>query len=143
MSIIALEKLNSILVNIKADKTIDEFDKKNPGLIGERDGKVHLVKIILRVGSFKKAAHVPFYAFVKKAGSYIAIVDVETGAAQIVDPSVIASETDVKGNFRINGVTYGLKDTVNGCKRYRPLSCEPKRPRRKISVNSPEVTEAY
>lgn len=139
MSIIALEKLNSILVNRKADKVIAAFSKKNPDLIFDSDRNVHLVKIILRVAGFKKNARVPFYAFVKRAGEYVAVVDVETGAAQVIDPSVIASETDVKGNFRIDGVTYGLKDTVDGFKRYRPLSCEPKRPRRKLKVNSPEV----
>lgn len=139
MSIIALEKLNTILVNRKADKVIADFSKKNPDLIGECDRNVHLVKIILRVAGFKKNARVPFYAFIKRAGAYDVVVDVETGAAQVVDPSIIASETDVKGNFRIDGVTYGLKDTIGGFKRYRPLSCEPKRPRQKLKVNSPEV----
>lgn len=141
--IICLEKLNSMLVNKKAEKTFAEFDKKNPECVDlSTCTKIVLVKLVLRVPAFKKHASVPFYAFIKHSSTLAVIVDIETGSAQVFDPSVIAAEMEVKDNFRINGVTYGIKDTISGFKRYRPLSYAPKKPRRKLTPLSQEVVEA-
>lgn len=137
---ISLEKLNSLLANIKADRTVKQYNDANPDKAEPRacEHKIHLAKVVSRTDLFKNKAGVPFYAFVKKVGSLVVLVDLVTGSAQIVAASVIASESDVKDNFRVNGVTYGVKDSVNGFKRYRPLSYEPKKPRRKL-----KVSEAY
>lgn len=143
--IIALEKLNSLLVNIKADKAIKDFYVQNPGSIDSSniETKIYLKRVVLRVSAINNVAGVPFYAFVKKADKMVAIVDVFSGSTQVIDPSIIASETDVKNDtFRIHGVTYGLQDVINGCKRYRPLSIEPSKPRQKMSLTDPEVTGA-
>ncbi len=144
---ISLEKLNSILVNQKLDKVINDFMSNNPELITSTEhinAKPRLSKLCLRVAGFKKSINTPFYAFVKNAGQLIAIFDIETGSAKMVDPTIISSETDVKDKdiFKISGVNYGLKDTINGFKRYRPLTFEGKKPRQKMSVFSPEVVDA-
>ncbi len=145
MSIIGAKKLNSLVANMKADDAFKEFNKQNPDLVdvSSCEAKPNLVKVVLRVAMFKKNASVPFYAFIKhSANNFAAIVDIQTGAVKIVDSSVIASETEVLGNFRIQGVTYGVGDTVNGYKRYRPLSVEPRKPRQHLSPLSPEVVAA-
>lgn len=147
MGYIALEKLNEVLVNVKANAAVKDFNASAaPNDVIDMDTvdkKVHLAKIVLRAPAVKNQAGVPFYAFIKRAGDKMALVDVISGSAQLVCPSIIASESDVKGKFRINGITYGLKDTVNGYKRYRPLSCEPrKHPAKKIALNGPEISEA-
>lgn len=144
MSTIAEKKLNTMVANIKANKAFEDFNKKNPNLVdlSSCEAQPQMVKIVLRVPMFKKNASVPFYAFIKHSKNLNAIVDLQTGAAKIVDSSVIASETEVLGNFRIKGVTYGLKDTVNGFKRYRPLSVAPSKPRKRLSPLSPEVVAA-
>ena len=144
MSTIAEKKLNTMVANIKADNAFSEFNKQNPDLVdvSSCEAKPNLVKVVLRVAMFKKNASVPFYAFIKHSANFAAIVDIQTGAVKIVDSSVIASETEVLGNFRIKRVTYGLKDTVNGFKRYRPLSVAPRKPRKRLSPLSPEVVAA-
>lgn len=144
MSIIAEKKLNSMVANIKANKAFQEFNEKNPDLVdfSSCEAQPQMVKLVLRVAMFKKNASVPFYAFIKHSKNLVALVDLQTGIAKVVDPSVIASETEVLGNFRIQGVTYGLKDTINGFKRYRPLSVEPRKPRKRLSPLSPEVVAA-
>lgn len=144
MSIIGAKKLNSLVANMKADNAFSVFNKQNPDLVdvSSCEAKPNLVKVVLRVAMFKKNASVPFYAFIKHSANFAAIVDIQTGAVKIVDSSVIASETEVLGNFRIQGVTYGVGDTVNGYKRYRPLSVEPRKPRQHLSPLSPEVVSA-
>lgn len=144
MSIIALEKLNGMLVNVKADTAFAEFQKKNPECIDLTtcDKQPQLVQLVLRVPMFKKNTAVPFYAFIKHSNTLAAVVDVQTGSVKVIDPSVIASETEVHGDFRIKGVTYGLKDTIDGFKRYRPLSIEPRRPRKHLTPLSPEVVNS-
>ncbi len=140
---IALEKLNSVLANIKANKALEVYNQQKPdSKIGTVEENVHLAKVTLRVNFAKNEANHPFYAFVKNAGKMLIIVDLVSGTAKVVTPSTVASVTNVKGNFRINGVTYGLKDTINGQPRFRPLSYEPKKDRHKMSINGEEVTRA-
>ena len=64
----------------------------------------------------------------------VVVFDVATGAVQLIDGSYIASETNVKGNFKIAGVTYGIKDTVNGIARYHRVVVPRKRPRKKVQL---------
>lgn len=162
MNTIALEKLNSILVNVKANKTLEDFNKqyvekikkerKAQGeetdvvieIISFQPGeKPHLVKITLSKPLFKKNAGIPFYAFVKNADKgLVVLIDVITGSAKVIDASVILSETDAGDQFRIKGTTYALKDTVNGFKRYYPVSVAPRKPRQHLTPNSPVVDAA-
>lgn len=148
MNIIALEKLNAILANIKSDEAIKDFNQKNKrknidSIQFLADEKPHLMKLTLKQPLFKKNSGVPFYAFVKSADNgYIIVVDVITGAAKVIENSIIDSEADAGRKFRINGVTYGLQDTVNGFKRYCPLSVEPRKPRQRLTPNSKAVVYA-
>ncbi len=141
---IALEKLNGILVNVKLVKALKDFNKKNPGLIDieKCETGTHLVQLVLRVPLMKKKSHKPFIAFIKHAGELAAIADVETGATVVVDPTVIASETEIRENFKIDNVTYGLKDSINGLKRYRPLAYKSQKPRQRLTPISSIVVNA-
>lgn len=164
MNIIALEKLNGVLVNVKANKTLETFNKQNvekmkkeaklqgkeadeninvETIYFQSGAKPHLVKIALSQPMFKKNTGVPFYAFVKNANDgNVVIVDVITGSSKVINDSIIISETDAGDQFRIKGVTYSLQDTVGGLKRYRPLSAEPRKPRQRLTPNSPAVISA-
>lgn len=141
---IALEKLNGVLVNVKAVKALKDFNKKNPHLVNieKCETGVHLVQLVLRVPLLKKRSNKPFVAFIKHAGELAVIVDVETGSTQVVDPTVIASETEIQDTFSINDTLYGLKDTVNGFKRYHPLAYKSQKPRQRLTPISSIIVNA-
>lgn len=131
-NVISLERLNGMLANIKADKKV-----KEAALTPTVRKSMSLRKIRL------KGHPETIYAFSKAAGrEMMVMVDIVSGATKLVCDRDIVSMTDVKENFRIKGVTYGLFDTVNGHKRYRPLSCEPRKGRHKMSINGEEVASA-
>ena len=131
-NVISLERLNGMLANIKADKKV-----KEAALTPTVRKSMSLRKIRL------KGHPETIYAFSKAAGrKMMVMVDIVSGATKLVCDRDIVSMTDVKENFRIKGVTYGLLDTINGHKRYRPLSCEPRKGRHKMSINGEEVASA-
>ena len=131
-NVISLERLNGMLANIKADKKVADA-----ALEPTVRTSMSLKKIRL------KGHSETVYAFSKAAGrKMMVMVDIVSGATKLVFDRDIVSMTDVKENFRIKGVTYGLLDTINGHKRYRPLSCEPRKDRHKMSINGEEIASA-
>ncbi len=135
-------KMNQFIANEKANAIIDQFlsgkSASDNQVVSQR---VQLKKIMLRVPAFGNQPQQPFYGFIKPVGKLAAIVDVKSGSGLIFDGSQIAAETNVNGNFRIDGVTYGKKDTMNGFIRYHAVAI-PRKQRRKLRLNSPEVVSA-
>ena len=106
--------LNAIIANRCLDKAIEAAGEKT------NEKSVRLVKVVLRkTTSHKMKARVPLYAFVKNVGSKLAIKVLTTGVTAIIESSNISSVSEVKGDFSIGGITYGVKDTINGCPRYK------------------------
>ncbi len=119
--IICDANLNSIVANTKADKVIAAIRKERPNFLADAriEGEVKLRKITLREPAFNSPAGKPLYAFVKRASKKLtAIVDVESGKAELLPTSIIDSTVSVTGKFTIGGVDYDLKDTMNGLPRY-------------------------
>ena len=133
MKVVSLENLNGFIVNNTINMIANEMGAK------AAEEKPRLVRLVLRNSAEPKIpTGVPLVSFVKNLrlnGEIVVVVfDVATGAVQLVDGSYIASETNVKGNFKIAGVTYGIKDTVNGIARYHRVVIPRKRPRKKVQL---------
>lgn len=128
-----MENLNGFIVNNTFEMIANEMGAK------AAEEKPRLVRLVLRNSAEPKIpTGVPLVSFVKNLrlnGEIVVVVfDVATGAIQLIDGSYIASETNVKGNFKIAGVTYGIKDTVNGIARYHRVVVPRKRPRKKVQL---------
>lgn len=128
-----MENLNGFIVNNTFEMIANEMGAK------AAEEKPRLVRLVLRNSAEPKIpTGVPLVSFVKNLrlnGEIVVVVfDVATGAVQLIDGSYIASETNVKGNFKIAGVTYGIKDTVNGIARYHRVVVPRKRPRKKVQL---------
>lgn len=140
--------LNAFFVNRKANRAVKEFNETNPDLIDTKMMKKlmpRLVQLVLRVDTFKHTAGVPFYAFIKDGNPLSVVVDVQTGKAQVLDASVIASETNVGSSFQLNNTTYELVDANARYKRYRTAKVKSKKypkPRKRLTPLSPEVANA-
>ena len=133
MKVVSLENLNGFIVNNTFEMIANEMGAK------AAEEKPRLVRLVLRNSAEPKIpTGVPLVSFVKNLrlnGEIVVVVfDVATGAIQLIDGSYIASETNVKGNFKIAGVTYGIKDTVNGIARYHRVVIPRKRPRKKVQL---------
>ncbi len=133
MKVVSLENLNGFIVNNTINMIANEMGAK------AAEEKPRLVRLVLRNSAEPKIpTGVPLVSFVKNlrinGEIVVAVFDVATGAVQLVDGSYIASETNVKGNFKIAGVTYGIKDTVNGIARYHRVVIPRKRPRKKVQL---------
>lgn len=133
MKVVSLENLNGFIVNNTINMIANEMGAK------AAEEKPRLVRLVLRNSAEPKIpTGVPLVSFVKNLrlnGEIVVVVfDVATGAVQLVDGSYIASETNVKGNFKIAGVTYGIKDTVNGIARYHRVVIPRKRLRKKVQL---------
>ncbi|MBR1399328.1 MAG: hypothetical protein IJ564_04030 [Alphaproteobacteria bacterium] len=133
MKVVSLENLNGFIVNNTFEMIANEMGAK------AAEEKPRLVRLVLRNSAEPKIpTGVPLVSFVKNLrlnGEIVVVVfDVATGAIQLIDGSYIASETNVKGNFKIAGVTYGIKDTVNGIARYHRVVVPRKRPRKKVQL---------
>lgn len=128
-----MENLNGFIVNKTINMIANEMGAK------AAEEKPRLVRLVLRNSAEPKIpTGVPLVSFVKNlrinGEIVVAVFDVATGAVQLVDGSYIAAETNVKGNFKIAGVTYGIKDTVNGIARYHRVVIPRKRPRKKVQL---------
>ena len=133
MKVVSLENLNGFIVNKTINMIANEMGAK------AAEEKPRLVRLVLRNSAEPKIpTGVPLVSFVKNLrlnGEIVVVIfDVATGAVQLVDGSYIASETNVKGNFKIAGVTYGIKDTVNGIARYHRVEIPRKHPRKKVQL---------
>ena len=122
---IAAERLNAYVANSRADECIEIY-----GLTSVEKSVV-LSKVVLRTQAFKHQIGVPFYAFVKQAGEQAVLVDVSTGCTQIVSNHLVAAQANVRGRFKIDGVTYDKADTICGMPRYRVVETEAKSRTRK------------
>ena len=109
------------VANDKANKVI-----ANAGITGTIAPSVQLNKVILREQAFNAPAGKPFYAFAKSADKLTVLVDVVTGHSLAVEPSVIASMSQVTGKFKIDGVIYDKLDTVHGQARYHAVHIDRK-----------------
>ncbi|MBR2137360.1 MAG: hypothetical protein IJ852_05325 [Alphaproteobacteria bacterium] len=135
-------KLNALIANAKAFKALCEAEESNPdkfsGMTVETG--IHLCRLTAREPLFKHKSGNPFYAFVKHVGTVVTVVvDVQSGSVLVVDNDLIASQTEVKGKFTLKGVTYQLKDTMNGFKRYKVSSCARKQRRKRLDVQEAEA----
>ncbi|MBQ9271220.1 MAG: hypothetical protein IJ218_03015 [Alphaproteobacteria bacterium] len=118
---IAVENLNAIVANNRADKLVAEIKMSDPDFLADADiaPRVRLHKIVLREQAFDTPKGKNIYAFAKCAGRNLTIlVDVKSGKAQLCPVANIVSSAPVKGKFVIDGTVYGLKDTLNGNPRY-------------------------
>lgn len=144
--IIASVNLSSYFINRKANSAVKKFDKANPDLLNMLTKLVpRLVKMVLRVDAFKRPAGVPFYAYIKDGNPLCVVVDIQTGKAQVIDSSVIASETNVGSKFQLDGTTYKLVNENARWKRYTPTKVNSKKytkPRKRLTPLSPEVAGA-
>lgn len=111
---IANQNLNAYLANRIIDKAIADAGVQSPYKT------VQLAKIILRGSpSHKLNAHVPIYAFVKSVGEKTVMKVLTNGAVVMVNGSQIVSASEIKGDFTIGGITYAVKDRINGFPRYK------------------------
>ena len=126
---ICSENLNSMIANAKADKAIAIIRNEYPNFLVNEiiPTEMQLRKITLREPAFDVPAGKPVYAFAKRVSKKLtALVELTSGKAEIVPTSTIDSNAPVNGKFSINGVIYDLKDTMNGCPRYRACGSEHK-----------------
>ena len=113
MKEISAKNLNAYVANQKIDKAITAAGEKS------LNKNVWLCKIILRTSSNPKLKTcVPMFAFVKNAGKKIAFMVLSNGVTAVMDNSQV-SVSEVSGDFTFHGVTYGVKDTINGMPRYK------------------------
>lgn len=135
-------KLNGFIAEGKANEALKKMRTTDSeafkGMTVEKG--ICLCRVVLRKPLFKQKALKPFYAFIKNVGSIaVVVVDVQSGGAVVVDKDLIVAQTEVKGNFTIKGVTYQLKDTMNGFKRYKVSSCARKQRRKRLDVQEAEA----
>lgn len=127
--IICDENLNSIVANAKADKAIAAVRKEYPSFLANETipTEMQLRKITLREPAFDVPAGKPVYAFAKRLSKKLTVlVELTSGKAEIISTATIDSNAPVNGKFNIDGVVYDLKDTMNGCPRYRACGSEHK-----------------
>ena len=111
---ISVNNLNSMVANNVIDEALAKV-----GIITHCQ-RVYLVKLILRKSpSHKIKTNVPLYAFAKSVGDKLAVKVLTTGAVAVLDDTHIQMVSEVRGDFTLNGVTYGVKDTINGFRRYK------------------------
>jgi hypothetical protein len=111
---ISNQNLNAYLANQIIDKAIADAGEQSPYKT------VQLAKIILRSSpNHKLDTGVPIYGFVKNVGEITAIKVLTNGAVVLIKSSQIVSSSEIKGEFTISGVTYGVKDYINGFPRYK------------------------
>lgn len=111
---ISVNNLNAFVAN----KEIDEFIADAGA--STRMKRVYLAKIILRKSpTHKIPASIPLYAYAKTVGNKLAVKVLTTGVLAILEDSQLASVSEVLGDFSLSGVTYAIKDTVNGFPRYK------------------------
>ena len=114
------ERLNAFVANNKADEFIVVTGLETI------EKSVTLSKVVLRKAVFKHPAGVPFYAFVKQAGEQAVLIDVVSGGAKAVANHDVAAQANVRGRFKIDGVTYDKADTIHGMPRYKVVDSEAK-----------------
>lgn len=111
---ISVTNLNAYVANTQIDSAITAAGEQT------HEKTVRLAKIILRSSpTHKLKPSVPMYAFVKNAGDKLAAMVLTNGVTVLLDNSQIASASEIHGDFTLCGVTYGIKDTVNGFPRYK------------------------
>ena len=117
MKEIAVQNLNAYVANQKIDKAIAAAGEKS------HNKTVWLCKIIIRTSSNPKLkACVPMFAFIKNAGNKIAFMVLSNGVTAVMDNSQVSSVSEINADFTFHGVTYGVKDTINGMPRYKVKS---------------------
>lgn len=126
---ICSSKLNSLLADAKASVALATVQSED--VVAE---DTRLSKISLRSEFAGHPVGSPFYAFVKRSGKLFCVIDLKSGAIIIVGNDNIASLTNVKDNFEVDGICYGLKDTINGWPRYRALCALKRSKRRKARI---------
>jgi len=119
--IISDANLNGIVANSKANKVIREFIAEHPNFSADRalESEMKLRKVTLREKLFGVPAGKPRYVFAKRVSKKLTVlVDVATGKTELVASAVVDSTEAVNGKFTVNGISYNIKDTVNGQPRY-------------------------
>ena len=111
---ISVRNLNAFVANKEIDFAIQQAGEQT------HERTVRLAKIILRDSpTHKLKANVPMFAFVKNAGDKLAAMVLTNGVTVLLDNSQLLSASEIHGDFSLGGVTYGVKDTVNGYPRYK------------------------
>lgn len=111
---ISNQNLNAIVANQVIDQAIMAAGGKSPYKT------VQLAKVILRdTPTHKLKTGVPIYAFVKGTNDGLAVKALTCCQVVMLDNSQIVSASEIHGDFTVGGVTYGVKDHVNGIPRYK------------------------
>ena len=134
-------KLNGWIANNKVHETLKKIKNADPSAFEGMtiENGICLCLVLVRKPIFKRKANRPFFAFVKQVGDAVAMVDVQSGDVAIVSKEAISGRAEVKGRFKIKGVTYKLKDTVNGFKRYEVSSCTEKQKNKRVKVQKSQA----
>ena len=112
--IISVTNLNAFVANNEIDCAIAASGSE------VKEKSVRLVKMVLRKSpTHKLQKNVPLVAFVKNAGDKVVAKVLTNGVVVVLNNSNISSLCEVKGDFSLNGVIYGVKDTINGFPRYK------------------------
>ena len=114
MKQISANNLNAMVANNAIDEALGKIGIKT------RSHRVYLVKIILRKSpTHKVKTGIPLFAFAKSIGDKLAVKFLANGAVAVLEDFNIRMVSEVRGDFTVSGVTYGIKDTINGFPRYK------------------------
>jgi hypothetical protein len=117
---ISLENLNLLILNDKIDAYI------NANSLQPIEANAHLMNVVLRHKVHHFPVGIPFIAAVKKCanGKEVVFSLNRSKISAIADVDIL-NQTNVGGTFKVGGVTYTQKDTLNGYPRYQPKTKKP------------------
>lgn len=135
---ICLKNTNGVIASKKAEAAIAEYNAKTSNNIKQNANlSVACVMLASKEAGFKKQKSnspkdvkktdnlhptgVPFVCFfMPVSNNHVVIVGMESGKAEIVDKSFISVKHENLRNFKVKGVLYEVKDTINGLPRFVP-----------------------
>ena len=159
MKEICAAKTNALVANNKMNQAVTDYNANHKCQL-VTDGNVMVARVIIssrqakfgkqktvssskdtKKSRFTNPAGVPFICFMKNVNANkTIIVGIESGKADIVDRRNLSVRHKDMKTFRIKGVSYRIKDTVNGLPRF--TAHHETAPRRnKLNINSEELCE--
>ncbi len=89
--------------------------------LSAQETQARLVQMCLRHDIHHFPKNIPFVAVVRHCADGKSVVyNVKRSKIAVIDQDSISSETNIGKRFKIGGVDYILKDTINGFPRYAP-----------------------
>ncbi|MBQ8481790.1 MAG: hypothetical protein IJ532_04590 [Alphaproteobacteria bacterium] len=147
-------KTNALVANNKMNQAVMNYNANHKRQL-TADGNVVVASVIISSGSvkfgkqknnspkdtkknrFTNPAGVPILCFMKNVNANkTVIVGIRSGKADIVDRRYLSIKHKDMKTFRVNGVCYHIKDTVNGLPRF--TAHHDTAPRRNISTEEIE-----